>query len=280
MLFFKRGRVPGARSWELKTGLGKEYPKVLAQLDEALKDLDLEVKKVESQTLSDFKPGPDGEEEMRYFVRLKGTLTPKEARMTGWRIDNLAALAACMSLIVSKQGKSERKELEQIIGEKVGRWRALTLTDAFLRSGYLEEDEEGLMKIGWRTRAELDLASLMMLIAESKPKGAIVEEEPGEGGLTRRHAGSTRPQVRDADLEVDVRGIDVGQALDREVVRAQLAGEEGARPARGADHESPPARGSLARRHAPVGPRRCARAGGLPGGQSRRFGRWRPRFPR
>ncbi len=175
LLFFKRGRVPGARSWELKSGLGKEYLKVLTQLDESLKDLDLEVKKVESQVLSDYKPGQDGEEESRYFVRLKGTLTPKEARMTGWRIDNLAALAACLSLIVSKQGKSERKELEEVIGQKVGRWRALTLTDAFLRSGYLEEDEEGLVKLGWRTRAELDLESLMMLIAESKPKGIIDE---------------------------------------------------------------------------------------------------------
>lgn len=175
MLFFKRGRIPGARSWELKTGLGKEYLNVLSQLDEELKDLDLEVKKVEAQSLSDFKQGPD-DDEIRYFVRLKGTLTPREARMTGWRIDNLAALAACMSLIVSKQGKSERKEVEQIIGEKVGRWRALTLTDAFLRSGYLEEDEEGLLKLGWRTRAELDLESLMTLIAESKPKGAISEE--------------------------------------------------------------------------------------------------------
>jgi hypothetical protein len=95
--------------------------------------------------------------------------------MTGWRIDNLAALAACLCLIVSKQGKSERKELEEVIGQKVGRWRALTLTDAFLRSGYLEEDEEGLVKLGWRTRAELDLESLMMLIAESKPKGVIDE---------------------------------------------------------------------------------------------------------
>ncbi len=150
-----------------------------------MKDLDLEVKKVESQVLSDFKPGPDGEEESRYFVRLKGTLTPREARMTGWRIDNLAALAACLSLIVSKQGKSERKELEDVIGQKVGRWRALTLTDAFLRSGltdaflrsgYLEEDEEGLVKLGWRTRAELDLESLMMLIAETKPKGVIEQE--------------------------------------------------------------------------------------------------------
>ncbi len=46
---FKRGRIPGARSWELKAGLGKEYSKVLAQLDESLKDLDLEVKKVEGQ---------------------------------------------------------------------------------------------------------------------------------------------------------------------------------------------------------------------------------------
>ena len=179
MLFFKRGRIPGAKSWELKTGLGKEYLKVLSQLDEELKDLDLEVKKVEDLTLSDFKRSPGEEDEMRYFVRLKGTLTPREARMTGWRIDNLAALAACMSLVVSKQGKSERKEVEQIIGEKVGRWRALTLTDAFLRSGYLEEDADGLLKLGWRTRAELDLESLMMLIAESKPKEAIVEEPEG-----------------------------------------------------------------------------------------------------
>src|SRR6266568_2275127 len=176
LLFFKRGKIPGARAWELRTGLRKGYSQVISQLDESLKDLDLEVKRVEVDALSDIKPHGDGEEDYRYFVRLKGTLTPKEARMTGWRIDNLAALAACMSLIVSKQGKSERKELEQIIGEKVGRWRALTLTDAFLRSGYLEEDEEGLMKIGWRTRAELDLESLMMLIAESKPKQSVVEE--------------------------------------------------------------------------------------------------------
>jgi hypothetical protein len=182
MLFFKRGRVPGARSWELKTGLGKEYLKVLTQLDESLNDLDLEVKRVESQTLSDYKSEIGGEDDIRYFVRLKGSLTPREARMTGWRLDNLAALAACLSLVVSKQGRSERKELETVIGEKVGRWRALTLTDAFLRSGYLEEDEEGLVKLGWRTRAELDLERLMMLIAESKPKGTLADEseEPTE----------------------------------------------------------------------------------------------------
>ncbi len=178
MLFFKRGKVPGARSWELRTGLGKGYQQVLSQLDESLKDLDLEVKKVEVDALSDFAARADGEEDFRYFVRLKGTLTPKEARMTGWRIDNLAALAACMSVIVSKQGKCERKELEELVGHKAGRWRSLTLMDTFLRTGYLEEDDQGLLKLGWRTRAELDLQSLMLLIAESKRQSEAPEPEP------------------------------------------------------------------------------------------------------
>jgi hypothetical protein len=178
MLFFKRGKIPGARTWELRTGLGKGYSQVISQLDESLKVLDLEVKRVEVDALSDIKPHGDAEEDYRYFVRLKGTLTPKEARMTGWRIDNLAALAACLSAVVSKQGKCERKELEELIGHKAGRWRSLTLMDTFLRTGYLEEDEEGLMKLGWRTRAEMDLQSLMLLVAESKPQSEVPEPEP------------------------------------------------------------------------------------------------------
>lgn len=176
MLFFKRGKIPGAKSWELKVGLGKGYPKIVEQLDDLLKDLDLEVKKVDAPAAEDAV----GEEGYRYFVRLKGTLTPKEARMSGWRIDNLAALAACLALIVSKQGKADRKELEETIAHKAGRWRGLTLMDTFLRTGYLEEDEDGLLRLGWRTKAELDLQSLMMLVAESKPEVQGPEPESGE----------------------------------------------------------------------------------------------------
>src|SRR3989442_12982861 len=117
MLFFKRGRVPGAKAWELKAGIGKSYEKVLDQLDEELKELDLQVKKVEAGGIAEYSPD-DEADKFRYFVRLRGTLTPKEARMSGWRIDNLAALAAALSLVVSKQGKVERKELEIMIAEK------------------------------------------------------------------------------------------------------------------------------------------------------------------
>ncbi len=73
-----------------------------------------------------------------------------------------------------------RKELEGLIGHKAGRWRSLTLMDTFLRTGYLDEDDEGLVKLGWRTRAELDLQSLMLLIAESKPEAEAppLESQP------------------------------------------------------------------------------------------------------
>ncbi len=177
MLFFKRGRIPGAKAWELKAGLGKSYQKVLDQLDQELKELDLQVKKVEAGGIGEYSPEEDEADKFRYFVRLRGTLTPKEARLSGWRIDNLAALAAALSLVVSKQGKVERKELETMIQEKAGRWRTLTLTDTFLRTGYLEEDESGMISLGWRTKAEIDLPSLMMLVAEAKPEGADREEQ-------------------------------------------------------------------------------------------------------
>jgi len=180
MLFFKRGKIPGARSYELRTGLGKGFQNVLSQLDDSLKDLDLEAKKVEVDSLSEALSKGDGEEDYRYFVRLKGTLAPKEARMSGWRIDNLAALAACLSLVVSRQGKCERKELEEVVGNKAGRWRSLTLMDTFLRTGYLEEDEDGMVKLDWRTKAEMDLQSLMMLVAESKPETEIPPEPVDE----------------------------------------------------------------------------------------------------
>jgi hypothetical protein len=36
--------------------------------------------------------------------------------------------------------------------------------DRFIKRGYLDQDDKGLMRIGWRTRAEVDEKSLMTLI--------------------------------------------------------------------------------------------------------------------
>jgi hypothetical protein len=170
LLLFRRGKLPGAREWELKDKVGKNYEQVLAQLNELLSELDLEIKKVTEQRSEEIRNegGRPSLEEARYFVALKGTLGVKEAKMIGWRIDNLAALSASVAYLVSKQGKAQREDLEKLLAQKFGRWKAVTLVDIFLRTGYLEEDDAGTMSLGWRTRSEVDLRTLMTKMAEAK----------------------------------------------------------------------------------------------------------------
>lgn len=171
LLLFKRGKMPGAKEWELKASLGKSYKQVIKQLDTLLADFDLEVKRVEPDHSQASQPveGPPSEDpdDARYLIALRGTLTPKEARLSGWRIDNLAALTVAIAYVVTKQGKAPREEVEKLLAEKIGKWKTLTLLDAFVRNGYLKEDEAGSLSLGWRTRSEVNLRDLMTLLSET-----------------------------------------------------------------------------------------------------------------
>jgi len=160
LIFFKRGKKPGVKEWELKEKLGKNYIEVLNQLNEFLKELDLEVVKIKDE----FSPE---ESEDRYIARLKGSLNLAEAKLCGWRIDNLAALAISLSYLISNQGKVLRKELEKLLEEKIGKWKTSSLIDSFIKTGYLNEDEEKVISIGWRAKAEVDLKELMKNIIEA-----------------------------------------------------------------------------------------------------------------
>ncbi|MGD0176931.1 MAG: hypothetical protein ABSC50_08935 [Candidatus Bathyarchaeia archaeon] len=168
LLLFRRGKMPGAKDWELKEKLGKNYEQVLGQLNQLLSELDLEIKKVKETPTGEITPEGAPFEEARYQVILKGTLGLKEAKMIGWRIDNLAALSASLAYLVSKQGKAPREDLEKLLAHKFGRWKAATLVDIFLRTGYLDEDDAGVMGLGWRTNSEVDLRALMTKMAEAK----------------------------------------------------------------------------------------------------------------
>jgi hypothetical protein len=42
------------------------------------------------------------------------------------------------------------------------------MIDAFVRAGYLGEDESGMLYLDWRTRAEIDLKTLMSVLAEAR----------------------------------------------------------------------------------------------------------------
>jgi hypothetical protein len=164
MLFYRRHKKPGVKGWELRKALGSDYPKVLKILDDYLKALDLQVKTVFEEEKAVEKPSLEDLDKARFYITLRGDLTPKEAKMIGWRIDDLAGLAITIAYIISKKGKVPRKEVEELLRDKLPGWKVGLNIDRYIRYGYLTQDENEQLYLDWRTRAEVDQKALIDLI--------------------------------------------------------------------------------------------------------------------
>ncbi len=170
ILFYRKHQKPGVKGWELRKGLGSDYPKVLEVLDDFLKNLDLQVKTVfEEERRPSQKPSLEDLDKARFYVTLRGDLSPKESKMIGWRIDDLAGLAVTISYIISKKGQAPRRDIEELLGEKIPGWKVGLNIDRYIRYGYLTEDDKSQLYLDWRTRAEVDEKALvdMLLNAEA-----------------------------------------------------------------------------------------------------------------
>ena len=169
MLFYKRHLKPGVKGWELHKALGADYPKVLDVLDDYLKPLDLQVKTVFEEEKTPEKPTLEELDKARFFVALRDVAT--KDKLMGWRVDDLAGLAITISYIISKKGQVPRKEVEDMLAEKLPKWRVGLNLDRYIRYGYLMQDEKGLIFLDWRTRAEVDQKKLIdMLLSAEKQK--------------------------------------------------------------------------------------------------------------
>jgi hypothetical protein len=162
LLLFKHHMQPGAKAWELRRALGRNYEQILKILGGELGKLGLEVKHISG--------GEEGSESDRYYVTLKGHPPLTEARTFGWRIDDMAMLTVALAYILSKAGKAPLKEVERVLEEKFPRWRVESTIDRFIRRGYLSEDDEGLLYVGWRTRVEVDQRTLLGLLLGKEEK--------------------------------------------------------------------------------------------------------------
>jgi hypothetical protein len=168
MLFYRRHTKPGVKGWELRKALGADYPKVLNILDNYLKALDLQVKTVFEEEKPVEKPTLEQLDKARFFITLRGELTPKEDKMVGWRIDDLAGLAITIAYIISKKGKVPRKEIEELLRDKLPGWRVDVNIDRYIRYGYLTQDENEQLYLDWRTRAEVDQKALIDLLLKAE----------------------------------------------------------------------------------------------------------------
>lgn len=156
VLMLQRGRNPGVKGWELRRYLGKDYKKIVEVLSDEIKSLGLEVFVV---------PGLEGSEDSsRYLLRFREPPTLTEFETAGYRIDDLAVLSASISFINAKQGRVSRKEVDHFLREKFPKWRVDYSLDKYIKRGYLDLDDKSLLRIGWRTRAEIDEKTLMTLI--------------------------------------------------------------------------------------------------------------------
>lgn len=181
MLFYRRHQKPGVKGWELHKALGADYPKVLDVLDDYLKNLDLQVKTVfEEEKTPAQKPSLEELDKARFFVTLRGDLTPKESKMIGWRIDDLAGLAITIGYIISKKGQAQRKEVEDLLAEKIPGWKVGLNLERFIRYGYLSEDDNAQLYLDWRTRAEVDQKALVDMLLNVEAQKQLTLETSDE----------------------------------------------------------------------------------------------------
>jgi len=170
LLFYQRHRKPGVKGWELRKALGSDYPKVLEILNQHLKGLDLEVKTVFQEDRPVGKPGLNQLDKARFYVTLRGELTPNETKMMGWRIDDIAGLAITIAYIMSRKGKVPREEVEKLLQEKLPQWRVGANVDRYIRYGYVTEDENEQLYLDWRTNTEVDQKALIELLLSSRAR--------------------------------------------------------------------------------------------------------------
>lgn len=178
MLFYKRHQKPGVRGAELHTALGADYPKVLDLLDDYLKPMDLEVKTVFEEEKTPEKPTVQELDKARFYVALRGELQTKD-KLIGWRIDDLAGLAITISYIISKKGQASRKDVEELLSEKMPNWKVGLNIDRYIRYGYLGQDDNGQLFLDWRTRAEVDQKALINMLLSSETQ-VTTTAEPSE----------------------------------------------------------------------------------------------------
>lgn len=173
LLLFRKHQQPGVKGWELHKAIGADYQKVVELLDDFLKQLDLQVKIVledeeEKSPTQTVKPTLEKLDKARFYITLRGEIESKEAKLIGWRIDDLAGLAVTISYIISKKGQAARREVEELLGEKIAGWKVGFNLDRYIRYGYIQQDDNEQLYLDWRTRAELNQKMLIDALLQQK----------------------------------------------------------------------------------------------------------------
>lgn len=166
LLLYRSRSKPGVKGWELARALGRDYLEVIKALNITLEVLGLEVVAVDEEGR---RLSLEGDLRRALFlVLLKEPPSIQEAKTVGWRIDDLAVLAASLLYLMARGGRAPRSDLMSVLKSRFRYPRLSYVVERLLRLGYLEEEGDQIT-IGWRSRVEIDLEKLVGV--ELEPRG-------------------------------------------------------------------------------------------------------------
>ncbi|MDG6933883.1 MAG: hypothetical protein JRN68_04230 [Nitrososphaerota archaeon] len=162
-LLIQRRSQPGCKGWELKRELGRNYLQILRLVNGMASDIGLKLVSVPDE---DF---PDDPDRSRYLLVSKEPLSEKD---TGsWlRMEEAASLAIILSHLFVKGEVDSKAVVMTMVREKLPSWRAQQVVSKLTRLGYLEDDA-GYIRVGWRTKVEIDRDELLTSILSRRPEG-------------------------------------------------------------------------------------------------------------
>ncbi|OYT65451.1 hypothetical protein B6U74_03425 [Candidatus Bathyarchaeota archaeon ex4484_205] len=171
LLFYKHHREPGVKGWELRRSLGRGYLKAVKALDTYIQPIGLRVRIIgkEGEEIG-WDVDEDSLSSARFYVVLREPLRLYDVSTAGWSIDDVAGLTIVLATIISRRGKVDRKKVEELLKEKFPEWKVETYIERYKRRGYIEE-ENGVLTLGWRTYAEVDIEKFLHYVV-----GAPTEE--------------------------------------------------------------------------------------------------------
>jgi len=158
MLLFRSHRKPGVKGWELKYRLGKNYIKVIDALNSYLKRIGLEVKTILGEE--------NDLDKARFYVVLAHPLTLSDLVTAGWSIDEVAALAVALSILMSRGGKTPLRDVLEVLETKFPKWKAEAHIERMIRRGYIEKTDDDVLTLGWRARVEINQKELLKSMLE------------------------------------------------------------------------------------------------------------------
>lgn len=157
LLLIQRKSIPGAKGFELKKHIGSKYLYVLKLLDKELESFGLKINTVLPEGKEDY-------DHAHFYIVSREPILGMNLKGE-FNIEELGCLSACILFLLANSNRVNLSQMEEFLSTKISKVKAKRYIEKFRRKGYLEVDQEGIIRLGWRSYAEINFENLSKILA-------------------------------------------------------------------------------------------------------------------